>query len=103
MTFVEVSDSLKREWGARNKRKELADKTLYEYNVRLDLVCKTFGSKLLIEINKSEIESHINKIRSLRTGPMLQRTKRSQSSGKFSTTALRRGQSSRISRRISLS
>ena len=39
MTFAEVSDSLKLEWMGRNKRKELADKTLYEYNVRLDLVC----------------------------------------------------------------
>jgi integrase len=62
MTFAEVSDSLKLEWIGRNKRKELADKTIYEYNVRLDLVCRTFGSRILIEIKKSEIESHINKV-----------------------------------------
>jgi integrase len=62
MTFAEVSDSLKLEWTGRNKRNELADKTLYEYNVRLDLVCRTFGSRILIEIKKSEIQSHITEI-----------------------------------------
>ena len=37
MTFAEVSDSLKLEWIDRNKKKELAEKTLYEYNNRLDI------------------------------------------------------------------
>jgi len=62
MTFAEVSDSLKLEWIRRNKKKKLADKTLYEYNGRLNLVCKTFGSRILIEIKKSEIENHIDKV-----------------------------------------
>ena len=62
MTFAEVSDSLKLEWIKRNKKGKLADKTLYEYNVRLNLVCKTFGSRILIEIKKSEIEDHIDKV-----------------------------------------
>jgi integrase len=62
MTFAEVSESLKLEWIGRSKRKELADKTLYEYNVRLAMVCKTFGSKILIKIKKSEIGGHINKV-----------------------------------------
>jgi integrase len=62
MTFIEVADSLKLEWIGRNRRKELADKTLYEYNIRLDVVCKSFGSKLLVEIKKGEIKDHVNKV-----------------------------------------
>ena len=45
MTFAEVSDSLKLEWIGRNKRKKLADKTLYEYNVRINLVCQNLWLK----------------------------------------------------------
>ena len=62
LTFSEVAASLKIEWNGRHKRGELSPKTLYEYNNRLDIVCRTFGSKLLVEISKTEIKGHIEGI-----------------------------------------
>jgi integrase len=62
MTFNEVAESLKAEWISRHKRGELAAKTFYEYNNRLDIVCRTFGPKLLVEISKGEINRHIEGI-----------------------------------------
>lgn len=62
MTFNEVAESLKLEWEGRHKRKELADKTLSDYYNRLDIVCRTFGSKLLVEISGDEIKDHINRV-----------------------------------------
>jgi integrase len=62
MTFNEVAKSLKLEWIGRNKRKQLADKTLYEYNNRLDVVCRIFGKKLLVQITNSDIKEHINDV-----------------------------------------
>jgi integrase len=62
LTFDEVAKSLKLEWVGRNKRNNLADKTLYEYNNRLDVVCRSFGSRLLVETTESDIQQHINRV-----------------------------------------
>ena len=80
LTFNKVSESLKLEWIGRNKRNDLADKTLYEYIVRLDVVCRTFGTKMLIEIKRKI--SRIILIRSLSTGQTLLRIRPSQPSRK---------------------
>jgi integrase len=62
MTFNEVAKKLQLDWIARNRRGDLADKTLYEYSNRLDIVCRIFGDKLLGEISKDEITEHVNEI-----------------------------------------
>lgn len=62
LTFNKVAESLKLEWIGRNKRNDLADKTLYEYINRLDVVCRTFGTKMLVEIKKKDIKDHINTV-----------------------------------------
>ena len=62
MTFNEVALKLTKEWQSRNKRGDLADKTLYEYKNRQDIVCRTFGTKLLIKITEAEIANHIETI-----------------------------------------
>ena len=62
LTFNKVASSLRLEWIGRHKLGELSPKTFYEYNNRLDIVCRTFGAKLLVEISKSEIKNHIQDI-----------------------------------------
>jgi len=56
MTFSEVVFSLKNEWLNRFARKELSQDTLDGYVLRSDVLCKTFGNRILSQITKSEIE-----------------------------------------------
>ena len=58
LTFTQVAESLKNEWNSRLRRKELSEKTFTEYCIWLGVLERTFGNRLLCQINKNEIISY---------------------------------------------
>ena len=65
LTFEEVACSLKEEWTHRlEKRKTLAQKTFDEYSIRLNVLKRIFGKKLLCEISRVDIETYIDNLSS---------------------------------------
>ena len=55
LTFTQVAESLRNEWNSRLKRKELSEKTFTEYCIWLGVLERTFGNRLLCQINQDEI------------------------------------------------
>ena len=74
LTFSEVATLLKAEWQVRLSKKDLAEKTLYEYSVRLNLLEKVFGDRMLCQVSTEEVQSHIDTITELQTNVTANRT-----------------------------
>ena len=55
LTFKEVSEQLKIEWGKRLENGDLRQKTFDEYLYMLNSLCKNFGKRLLGEITEENI------------------------------------------------
>jgi integrase len=55
LTFSEVAASLKKELESRLKRKEISDKTYSDYCIWLNVLNRTFDSKMLCKITEEEI------------------------------------------------
>jgi len=60
LTFYEVGVSLTKEWDDRFNRNNLKKNSLEDYCIRLNVLNRTFGKRLLCEISKEEIGSYIN-------------------------------------------
>ena len=58
LTFSQVANSLRDEWKTRLKRKDLSEKTFSEYCIWLNVLERTFGSRLLCQISQKEIENY---------------------------------------------
>ena len=52
MTFSETAESIRRDWDARLKKKDLRKKTFNEYCYNLGTLERVFGEKLLCEISE---------------------------------------------------
>ena len=55
LTFSQVANSLRYEWDKRLKRKELSEKTHYEYCTWLRVLERTFGKQLLCKITREDV------------------------------------------------
>jgi integrase len=64
LTFNEVSESLKNEWAERFSRKELAEKTIGDYLIWLNVLNRKFGTRILCDISEQEIENYRDNIAS---------------------------------------
>jgi len=64
LTFSEVSVHLEQEWVGKIARKELVEATLQDYKLRLRIILKRLGSKLLLEIQKKDIIEYHTKLAS---------------------------------------
>ena len=59
LKFEDVACLLECEWQTKNTRGDLKAKTMYDYKVWLKQLCDVFGTRLLCEIKKDEIEAFI--------------------------------------------
>jgi site-specific recombinase XerD len=57
-TFSEIAASLVSEWVIRHERKEIAAKTLKNYQDRITVLNRVFGDSLLCEISRQEIMNY---------------------------------------------
>jgi len=55
LTFSEVSNSLREEWGTRLERKDLSEKTFDDYCTWLNVLERGFGARMLCQISGDEI------------------------------------------------
>lgn len=58
LTFRRVADALRHEWRNRLKKRDLAEKTVSNYVIWLDVLEREFGDKILHNITRQDIESY---------------------------------------------
>jgi integrase len=58
LTFSEVAESLRDEWKKRLMRKDISAVTFREYNIKLNVVERVFGKKILCQIPREDIEEY---------------------------------------------
>jgi len=62
LRFKEVASQRAQDWFKKFKRKELSQATIDDYKVRLDVLNRTFGEKLLFEISRKALADHQQKL-----------------------------------------
>lgn len=67
MSFKEAADLCKAEWGKRQRKGEISPKTLDEYEIWANQLCRLFGKRVVATIKKPEIEEHVQKVAETRS------------------------------------
>jgi len=67
MTFEQVGESLKAEWGVRFLQGNLSKKTLSDYIIWLNVLNRSFRGRLLFEFSSDEIQKYVNEVASRHT------------------------------------
>ena len=62
LTFEQVADSLRENWTQRFQRRDLKSKTYEGYCIRLRVLNRVFGKRLLCEISMADIEEYVNSL-----------------------------------------
>ena len=62
LSFSKVADALRAEWRDRFQKKDLAKKTVSNYEIWLDVLEREFGDKILHNVTRQDIEGYRDEI-----------------------------------------